>query len=276
MERCKYELNLMVDPRLPFRIGYNLHAFRNPWLNWHENVEILHIISGEGHVKYNETIFPVGPGDIVIINSEVIHCIYSNSLLHYHFLTVDRNFCTDCGIPSTTLVFESLIRDRQMQDRFCRIIDAYDRYIQTGVFYEVAAIRSYLLEFLHSLCKDHLIRQDSSSPQRYDALKTAVTYIRQHLAEPMSLEEIAQHTGMSVNTLLRRFKKVMGRSVFDTILLLRCTEAKRLIESGASVTDAARANGFENMSYFTRTFKRYYQVTPSSYLQSKQTSNNLQ
>lgn len=273
MERCKYELNLMNDPRLPFRIGYHLQAFRNPWLNWHENVEILYIISGEGHVRYNETDFPIGPGDIVVINSEAIHCVYSNSLLEYHFLTVDRNFCADCGIPSTALVFHTLIRDPQMAEHYLRVIAAYERYIQTGVFYEVAAIRAHLLDLLCCLCRDHLVCESTGThTKRNDALKTAVTYIRQHLSEPISLDEIARHTGISVNTLLRKFKKIMGRSVFDTILLLRCTEARRLLESGCSVAEAARASGFENMSYFTRIFKRYYQTTPSSYLQSKQSA----
>ena len=273
MDRCKYELNLMVDPQLPFRIGYNLLAFQNPWLNWHENVEIVYIISGNGHVRYNETTFPIAPGDIIVFNSETIHCVYSDTPLRHHFLTVDRNFCAECGIPSTALVFQSLVRDPKMQDRFLKIIDAYDRYTQTGVFYEVAAVRSCLLDFLCCLCRDYLIQENSSNLQRNDALKTAVTYIREHLSEPMSLEEIAQHTGISANTLLRKFKKVMGRSVFDTILLLRCTQAKRLLEQGCSVTEAARTSGFENMSYFTRIFKRYYQCTPSSYLQNKQATH---
>lgn len=272
MNQGNYELNLMVDPRLPFRMGQHADITGDSGpINWHENIEILYCASGEGFVRKNGACFPFKEGDIVVVNSEEVHSLHHSPAGTYRCIIIDRHFCAECGIPSTSLVFQSHIRDPQMKEAFLQIIDAHNRYIRSGEFYEAVGIRSLTLDFLYRLCRDYLVSEQSEGAiKRNDALKTAITYIREHLSEPITMDTLTQLTGLSENTLLRRFKRAFGRSVIDTILLLRCTEAKRLIENGSSVTDAAHACGFENMSYFTRTFKRYYQIPPSCYLQKRQ------
>ena len=120
------------------------------------------------------------------------------------------------------------------------------------------------LEFLYLLCRDYIVQEThTASPHRGELVKTAVIYIRKHLAEPLTLDEIADHTGVNKHYLSRLFKQVLGKTVFETVRVLRCNEAKHRIEEGMSVSDAAHSCGFENLSYFTRTFKKYYQVLPS-------------
>ena len=55
----------------------------------------------------------------------------------------------------------------------------------------------------------------------------------------------------------------VGASVVQTLKLMRCTEAQRLIEGGMSVSAAAAACGFENLSYFSRSFKGLFGHLPS-------------
>ena len=261
----------MEDPNLPFRIGYHKQYIQKfPPPNWHENTEILYIINGKGHIQYDADKYEISQGDLVIVNSEVIHQLTSEAPIQFHFLTIDRHFCAEHGISSTSLIFQTIIRDPSTKERFLSILDAYDRYIQTGVFYEVAAIRALLLEFLCDLCKNHLICEKSASARsRNDAVRAAITYIRAHLAEPLTVAEIAEYAGVSTFSLARSFKRIMSKTIIDTILLLRCTEAHRLLKKGASVSEAAHACGFENLSYFTRVFRRYYQAPPSHFLQKQ-------
>lgn len=272
MNHGNYELNLPEDPLLPFRMGQEVGIMYSlSTVNWHENVEILYCASGEGYVRKEETCYPFKKGDIVVVNSEEVHSVHRNPSGTFRCMIIDRHFCAESGIPTTSLAFQSHIRDPQLEEAFLRIVDTYKRYIETGAFYEVVAIRALLSDFLYRLCRDYLVcKKSDSSLKRNDVLKTAVTYIREHLSEPITMDTLTQLTGLSERTLLRRFKRAYGRSVIDTILLLRCTEAKGMLAKGASVTEAAQACGFDNMSYFTRAFKRYYHLTPSSYLQSKQ------
>lgn len=269
MSNYIYELNLMEDPNLPFRIGYHKQYIRKfPPPNWHENLEILYIIKGNGYILYDTVKYQVAEGDLIVVNSEVIHQLISDAPIHFHFLTLDRHFCAESGIPSTSLIFQPVIRDSEMDNLFLNILDAYERYIQTRAFYEVAEIRALLLKLLCNLCEKHLIQKRSASAEnRNDTVRSAITYIRANLSAPIAVEDIARYAGVSTFSLARSFKRIMGRTIIDTVLVLRCTEAKRLLEKGSSVAEAAHNCGFENMSYFTRVFKRYYQAPPSHYLQ---------
>ena len=271
MEQSKYELNLIEDPFLPIRAGRGYGVMKiTPTVNWHENIEILYCTSGVGYVKKNGESFLFKAGDIIVVNSEEVHSVHRDPFGLYHCIIIDRHFCAECGIPSTSLIFQSRIRDQKLAEVYLHIHDAYDRYIQTGAPHEILAIRALTLDFLCRLCKDYLICEKSDNAQkRNDAIKTAVTYIREHLSEPITMESLTQLTGVSESTLSRRFKHAFGRSVVDTIHLLRCTEAKRLLEKGSSVAETARACGFLSTSHFTHTFKRQYGEPPTRYLQKK-------
>ncbi len=268
MVKGKYELNIMDNPLLPFRVRCGLLSSKNPPPNWHENTEILYFISGSGFVKYNESQFSVQAGDIIVVNSEMIHSVYSDEPMLFHCVIIDRNFCAANGIPTTNLYFQEIIQDPQLEAALLRIIETYEQFNQESAFYEVAAVRASVLSFLYLLCRSYIIREGASAtPNRNDMVKTAMIYIRKHLAEHLTLDEISQHVGVNKHYLSREFKRIIGKTIFDTILLLRCTEAKQRILEGMSVSQAAHACGFENLSYFTRAFKKYNQVLPSSYLQ---------
>lgn len=65
--------------------------------------------------------------------------------------------------------------------------------------------------------------------------------------DKLSLDDIADHIGISKFSLSREFKKLTGNTVVSFINILRCSEAKRLMEKGMSVSSAAYACGFENL-----------------------------
>ena len=95
-------------------------------------------------------------------------------------------------------------------------------------------------------------------------MKKAIAYIHTHLSEPITLDTLAAHVGIGKFHLSRRFKAFTGKTVVQVITLMRCTEARRLMEGGLSVSAAAASCGFENLSYFTRTFKSLLGILPSN------------
>lgn len=264
MEDGKYELNLMADPRLPFRINRGTTTRSSNIPNWHENTEVLYCAAGSGYFQYNEKRYAVSPGDMVIVNSEMLHSTATDDSMEYCCLILDRHFCLENGIPTTKLTFQELIHDPALTEAFLNIYSAHDRYKKDGCFYGIAAVRAAVLEFLCLLCRDYIVQQtQSAAPHRGELVKTAVIYIKKHLSEPMTLDEIANYTGVNKHYLSRLFKQVLDKTVFETVRVLRCNEAKHRIEEGMSVSEAAHCCGFENLSYFTRTFKKYYGILPS-------------
>ncbi len=269
MENCEYifQPHAHVDPLLRAYVIQNSLAERNYPPNWHENIEFLYCVSGTGLLRYNEKLYTLQAGDLIAVNSEMFHYLYSETPMYFHCLIPDRRFCKASGIPISELRFQEQIQDPAAVSAFLAIYDAYDRYMQSGSAYDVAPFHARILDFLHLLCKKHLADNiRGTSPHRNELVKAAMVYIEQHLTQSITLEAIASHVGVDKYHLSKEFKRVIGRTIFDTILMLRCAEAKRYLQNGMRVAQAARACGFENMSYFTRAFKKYQGALPSRYL----------
>ena len=202
MEDGKYELNIMADPRLPFRINGGRTTRRGGTPNWHENTEVLYCVSGSGYFRCNARNYAVSAGDMVIANSEMLHDVSTDDSMEFRCLILDRHFCMENGIPTTKLTFQEFIHDPALADAMLRIYEVNGRYKQNGNFYEIAAIRAAVLEFLYLLCRDYIIQQThTAAPHRGELVKTAVIYIRKHLAAPLTLDEIAEKFGVDVEKL---------------------------------------------------------------------------
>jgi AraC-like DNA-binding protein len=97
------------------------------------------------------------------------------------------------------------------------------------------------------------------------SLLPAVHYVENHLAEKITGDDMAQLCSMSPFRYSREFKEAFGISFREYLVRLRLKEAARLLENPqARVAQVAYAVGFNDMSYFSRMFKRYFGVLPSS------------
>ena len=95
-------------------------------------------------------------------------------------------------------------------------------------------------------------------------------YINEHYAEPLTLDGIAKQFFISRAKLVRLFRNVLNLSVNQYITNVRLGKAKARLRHGASVQDAALANGFTNASYFIKVFRRCTGMTPEEFKNSKQ------
>ena len=84
--------------------------------------------------------------------------------------------------------------------------------------------------------------------------------------EKITIEEIAKVAEFSESHFMRYFKETMGTSFFVYLKDYRLTMASRLlISSESSILDIAAEVGFDNLSYFNRSFKQKYGMTPSQF-----------
>lgn len=90
----------------------------------------------------------------------------------------------------------------------------------------------------------------------------AIAYIREHLAETLTVENLAERAVMSRASFHRGFKQTTGLSPLQFIKALRLNTAAMLIASGRRASEAAFEVGYSSPSQFSREFKRQYGRTP--------------
>lgn len=265
MRNYKYETHIIQDPRLPFIFhrSYTHTKYEIP-PNWHENIEILYCVEGTGYVKCGMEVSELSAGDIFIVNADTPHCVGTRQTHTYRCLIIDNSFCTENGIPISGLSFRNTIRDPSVAALFEAVTAAYDNR-ETGAVCAIADIRYAVLGLLRRLCAEYATEKTAPPSQASEYVKKALTYIRRNLSGSITLDAIADYVGVSKYHLSREFKAFTGSSIISTANRIRCTEARRLIEGGMRISDAANACGFENLSYFTRIFKRLMGAVPSAF-----------
>ena len=271
MQGYSYEVAHISKPLLPF-IYYSDCLVKSPEFapNWHQSIEILQCTKGFGYARTNSETHEMHPGDIVVINSDVFHSTGSPTEFHYRCLIIDTSFCLENGIHISDVWFQSFIRDPSLVSIMDQIDTHYQHAAESAADCLCVAIRYHVLGLLYELLTNYLAadyRASSTASTRH--VQKAVTFIRNHYTRSLTLDEIAENAGINKFQLSREYIKITGTTLFDTINQLRCMTAKQLLADGASVTSAAVASGYENISYFTRIFKKYFGCTPSTLMPKK-------
>lgn len=93
----------------------------------------------------------------------------------------------------------------------------------------------------------------------------SVTWIRQHFAEEMRVEELAEHANMSPTTFRQHFRAITGMSPVQFQKLLRLQEARQLmLDQDMSAGSASALVGYESASQFSREYKRMFGAPPQT------------
>lgn len=150
-------------------------------------------------------------------------------------------------------------------------VDVETAYLVGGVYFrqaEQAATFTELMrvnaaaydDFIHRV---HRVKSESSlSP----AVRQCQDYIELHVAEKLSLKDLAAHTGYAANYLAQKFKKETGKTVSHYILEKKIEQAGRMLRgTSREAQEISEALGFCNPSYFAEKFRQVTGITPGEY-----------
>ncbi len=96
-------------------------------------------------------------------------------------------------------------------------------------------------------------------------------YLQQNISASISLKDLADELGVSINTAMHVFKKNVGMGIMEYFTKLKVEKAMSLINEGElSFRTISERLGFESPEYFSRVFKKQTGITPTEF--SKQQS----
>ncbi len=128
-------------------------------------------------------------------------------------------------------------------------------------------LESLLIQFIRS---DDAVEKEARSSfeikkQNEQRIAEAIlTYIDEHLHEPISLDDVCSALCFSKSYIKRVFKEQTGAAIMDTVLNRKLKAAKKLLKT-ESVTYTADALGFSSIHYFSRLFRQKTGMTPREF-----------
>jgi AraC family transcriptional regulator len=101
-------------------------------------------------------------------------------------------------------------------------------------------------------------------------LRQVIDYIQAHLADPISLNDLAQVAGFSRTHFAVQFRLATGCTPSEFVQLQRIEAAKRmLLRPDAELVDVALSVGFQAQAHFSTVFKRHVGETPGRWRRGK-------
>jgi len=167
---------------------------------------------------------------------------------------------TDCSFEDKVIYDESLFNsfDRLANALLIGNCESADKQELTNILYSNLAsltLRHSTPKPFHTLTKPKLI----------DEIKNLIL---ENLDTKMSIEKLAGKVGMGKYKFIRWFKKHVGLTPYDFIILNRILAGQKMIREGKPLLNAAMDTGFYDQSHFSNYFKRFIGLTPKSYQQS--------
>lgn len=105
--------------------------------------------------------------------------------------------------------------------------------------------------------------QSKSYGNTSHTVQNVISYFLLNLSEKISLKDIASVSEMSINGIIQKFKKETGYSPMDYLIRLRLQKASFLLTHTAeSITEISYDVGYDNIFYFSNSFKKAYEISP--------------
>ena len=262
-----YEHHRHDDPKFPIIFHYDtLDSTQEKFIvHYHENIEILYFVKGSGVATCGSNHVEVKEGDLLVVNSNELHFIYTTSpVLEYYCLIVDKALCEGFQMPIEDVVVQNLIEDSLSVSYMEHIIEEMDA---RRPYYKSAVQGMVLLLFTqlyrnYSVIKSPVIADTWN--HKMEIVRKAIGYIKNHFTEELTIDEMCKQVGFSKYYMCRIFKEITGQTVIEYINFLRCDYARNLLTSGKyNVKESAEKCGIPNLSYFSKTYKKYMGKLPS-------------
>lgn len=250
-------------------------------LHWHPEFEIAMAESNILDFQVGQKHITLEPGDSVFVNGNILHgikqlsgdipdpmpnIVFSGSVVAPETSVIYQKYIrpiADCdSLPF--IVFRQgndwhnevnyLVEDTYQQLRKCN--DCYEMVVQRNL----NRIFEYLFHYFDVLPKSKATRIQINTQIR---IQKMLSYIWEHYAEAVTLEDIAGAANISRSEAGRCFNTYMRCSPVDALIQHRLQIAHRLIkDTTLTLQEISYSCGFNSVQYFSRQFRQTYGYTP--------------
>lgn len=267
-------------PQSHIRIWYNIQQ-EGYEAHHHSAAEIIYCVENLYPVMTENTRFNLNSGDILLIPPDMLHSIHGGEGIRFIYL-IDlspiKSFM-DYNLIETVIMKPLFLSEKNSSVLYHKVREYLesinDTYFKTRSMWEINIfsdlLRMYAEVGKYNFGRQANLREDENTMVYYEKFANLLKYIDSHLDEELSLEWAADKTGFSKYYFLRLFKEYTGMTYYDHLSHKRIQAAQRLLSTNESITNIAIRTGFNNLTSFSRSFKKLTGISPSQYRSHKET-----
>ena len=236
----------------------------------HNMVEVYYFLRGNARFVVEGNIFPLERGNVLVMSSGQTHHLlldpstaYERMALLIDTAAVPPEFdAISEQIYAGSNLFELSKGEQIWFEESFAFIAKLSSDMQKNL---VSSFASMVFSLLSTKLK-HI-----SEPQvEDDIIKKTINYINKNLSKELSLQIIADALYCSKASLNRKFREIMGCTVWEYVIRRRIYAARQRLFLGGSVTKAYEKSGFCDYSSFFRAYKKLIGISPTEDLKKSQ------
>lgn len=275
----------MPDPTFPikihpprpnrFEIGETMFAH-----HWHEHIEFLYIASGSATIECGSVPYEFRAGDLCVVNSNELHYgVAGSNDLSYYAMIVDISLLHSQSEDAVERKFISPITQRRMlfRNRIGKdeaftdcIMEIHGELEREEAGFELA-VKSHLYRLFTLLVRGQTATLRNAEAydvriRELERLAPVFLEIDNRYNEKLTVGRLADLAGLSRFHFSRLFKRLTDKSLVEYINLVRVNKSESLLRDGRmTISEVALQSGFNDIYYFSRTFKKLKKMSPSEW-----------
>jgi AraC-like DNA-binding protein len=253
--------------------------------HWHHETELIYMQQGSALFQIGTSVTELHAGEALFIQSGQLHAAYpmDGHVYRFHAIVFDLGMMAS----PTFDVFQSkyigpLMQQELIPPTVIRPGSAWEMQVLHGVSEliqhysqkqsghelkikaDLYAIFSELLP--HSQRMTTTKKGTASDSEKIERIKQVLHYMHEQYDHKIHIQELAALVHMSEGHFCRFFKSIVKQTPIEYLNFLRVNKAIQLLEDPhIKIIDVAHEVGFDNASYFIKTFKALKTYTPSEF-----------
>lgn len=279
---------MRINNFLMLNVGYATHMGDWNFENINSPFTRIYLVTeGTATVRLNEEEYSLSPGHMYIIPAFNTHSDINDGVFNHYYVHIYEEVKTGEDIISAydfpfeieereidRMLFDCLVKsneamilkssDPRMYDNEHSLIECvkFNRQRPLDVRMESLGIISQLIgRFLKYARPKYRVNDER--------IKQALKIANSKINEPIRVEDLAKDACMSPGHFIRLFKEELGCTPTQFLIDRKIMKAKLMLASESiMMKEIAYRLGYEDVSYFTRLFKKHVGITPSLYRQT--------
>lgn len=269
-----------------FPVAIYLDDVTDDYVNWHwhKEFEIGFITDGTVNVGCGNRKYILKSGDIFFVNSDILHSMYNNDPPHNSiFKSITFDGSVIAGDTNSIFYIKYLLpilsnnnlrdfvlkpNDNNYPRLMSLISNIWDAVYSESPDYEITVRNelSNLFRILIHLPENVSCDNNDNNYIQENRVQLILNFIHSHYQEKITLDELAQIASVSKTEAMRSFKSIIGQSPIKYLKNYKLQNAAYMIKNtNYSIGQICEICGFDDNSYFSKSFKEMYLCTPHEY-----------